>query len=309
MKIIISRKGFDGTAGGFPSPIFDDGSILSLPIPYEKGTNYEDICGARMNSGHIGKIVEDLTERSISGSMAAHLDPDLNHESISREPDWRGVFGQSSRSQCHLDKNNVRKGDLFLFFGLFHRVELDSEKRLRYIRGHLRKHVFFGWLRVDEKYSLPNKTNKELPLGDLPLWARYHPHVIYPELESKPNVIYTATDKLDLDMDVPGWGVFKKFSSELCLTHPNPPTDKKGKPKDLPSLWQLPPWMNPWKDPNQPRPPLTQYPSRNVWLGSDDKNAVLQTSKGYTGQESILDTRDYPEAWPWAKKLISTCNS
>jgi len=33
MKIILSRKGFDSTYGGFPSPIFEDGRMISLPIP------------------------------------------------------------------------------------------------------------------------------------------------------------------------------------------------------------------------------------------------------------------------------------
>ena len=33
MRLILSRKGFDSANGGCPSPIFPDGSMLSLPIP------------------------------------------------------------------------------------------------------------------------------------------------------------------------------------------------------------------------------------------------------------------------------------
>lgn len=33
MKIILSRKGFDSSYGGYPSPILPDGSLLSIPIP------------------------------------------------------------------------------------------------------------------------------------------------------------------------------------------------------------------------------------------------------------------------------------
>jgi len=33
MKLILSRKGFDSTYGGYPSPILPDGTLLSLPIP------------------------------------------------------------------------------------------------------------------------------------------------------------------------------------------------------------------------------------------------------------------------------------
>ena len=33
MKVILSRKGFDSSNGGCPSPILPDGTLLSLPIP------------------------------------------------------------------------------------------------------------------------------------------------------------------------------------------------------------------------------------------------------------------------------------
>ena len=33
-RIILSRKGFDSSSGGVASPIFSDGSLCSLPIPF-----------------------------------------------------------------------------------------------------------------------------------------------------------------------------------------------------------------------------------------------------------------------------------
>ncbi|WP_418483231.1 hypothetical protein [Dysosmobacter sp.] len=33
MKIILSRKGFDSANGGIVSPIFEDGTMVSFPIP------------------------------------------------------------------------------------------------------------------------------------------------------------------------------------------------------------------------------------------------------------------------------------
>ena len=33
MKLILSRKGFDSSAGGIASPILPDGRMISLPIP------------------------------------------------------------------------------------------------------------------------------------------------------------------------------------------------------------------------------------------------------------------------------------
>ena len=33
MKIILFKKGFDSGAGGMPSPILPDGTLLYMPIP------------------------------------------------------------------------------------------------------------------------------------------------------------------------------------------------------------------------------------------------------------------------------------
>lgn len=42
MKVVLSRKGMDSRAGGIPSPILPDGTLLSLPIPNEKsGVPYQ----------------------------------------------------------------------------------------------------------------------------------------------------------------------------------------------------------------------------------------------------------------------------
>jgi hypothetical protein len=38
MKLILSRKGFDSSTGGIPSPIFPDGRMVSLPIPDKSST-------------------------------------------------------------------------------------------------------------------------------------------------------------------------------------------------------------------------------------------------------------------------------
>lgn len=40
MKIILSRKGFDSSAGGYPSVHFvENGRLLSFPIPEENNEN------------------------------------------------------------------------------------------------------------------------------------------------------------------------------------------------------------------------------------------------------------------------------
>lgn len=82
MKIIFSRKGFDSGSGGFPSPIFPDGRLLSLPIPDKKSPiTYKDI---RWGSYNVGEVVESLTDGKITSDYRAHLDPDVDEAST-----WR----------------------------------------------------------------------------------------------------------------------------------------------------------------------------------------------------------------------------
>ena len=49
MKVILSRKGFDSSNGGCPSPILPDGTLLSLPIPTDDRDKYEDLSWKRVN--------------------------------------------------------------------------------------------------------------------------------------------------------------------------------------------------------------------------------------------------------------------
>ena len=86
MKLILSRKGFDSSLGGCASPIFEDDTFVSLPIPEESGRlRFSDIAGKL----RIGSIVEDLTgsrNKSFKASDHVHLDPDLRFESLPRKP-------------------------------------------------------------------------------------------------------------------------------------------------------------------------------------------------------------------------------
>ena len=43
MKVILSRKGFDSSNGGIVSPIFEDGSMISVPIPSKDKDQFSDL--------------------------------------------------------------------------------------------------------------------------------------------------------------------------------------------------------------------------------------------------------------------------
>jgi Nucleotide modification associated domain 3 len=143
VKIIISRKGFDSANGRVPSPIFADDTMLSLPIPYASGIPYDQINSPIEGFRCLSEIVEQLARLD---DRPAHLDPDLDPGSIARLEGWRGILGQSSGAQTHLDNNLVGPGDLFLFFGLFRRVKSNAGDRLRFVADEPRRHVLFGWL-------------------------------------------------------------------------------------------------------------------------------------------------------------------
>lgn len=297
MRIILSRKGFDSTSGGVPSPIFNDETMISLPIPRKSNLMYRQIRSIRSEFQHLGNIVEPLTEYRLSDSCCAHLDPDLDSRLIDRETDWRGIFGQNGNSQRHLAQ--VKKGDLFLFFGLFRKVGLGGKTGIRYRRGEPPMHVIYGWLRVGDVYRIPEQKD------EVPVWANYHPHIQFQEIESAPNVIYVAAEKLGPQSDLSGWGVFPRFREELCLTDLTPTVDGKGSPRGRLTRWRLPAWLYPWQEPK--RTPLSQFPNPKDWSVPDGKWTVLDTSKGRKGQESILQCNEYPEALTWAINLIETC--
>lgn len=92
MKLVLSRKGFDSENGGYPSPIFPDGRLYSLPIDYGGGsrTRYRDIgAAAGPDPCAMGAVVEQLTGGRVRGDALAHLDPDLDAGALPRLPGWR----------------------------------------------------------------------------------------------------------------------------------------------------------------------------------------------------------------------------
>jgi len=152
-RIILSRKGWDSSAGGRPSLILQDGTLVSLPIPdRESGVTFQSL---RLPNGEegIGDIVEDLTNRRILRTDEVHLDPDILISAIPRT-DFRPAFGQCGRAQSHLENQGVGKetasadADQFLFFGLY--CPVMKSDHWHYVPKTPELHVIFGWLQVGE---------------------------------------------------------------------------------------------------------------------------------------------------------------
>jgi hypothetical protein len=277
MRLILSRKGFDSTSGGAPSPIFADGSMLSLPIP-DRGSpvRYADI---RWRGSDLGGLVERLTGGALRGRLGAHLDPDLRRDARPRSPGWRPVLGQVGAAQGHLRNQGVAPGDLFLFFGLFREVDA----RLRWI-GRPR-HVVWGWLAVDaivgvDETVRPARTRRDWA------WAAGHPHLALPRDPS--NTLYVAREQLELlGARFDGAGVFESFHPSRQLTATDAGT---------PSSWRLPAAFLPAGG------PVLSYHPPERWTRAGPE--VLLRAAG-RGQEFVLDLTRCPGALEWAVSLLA----
>lgn len=277
MKLILSRKAFDSSAGKVANPILDDGSMIPMPIPDKQSPiRYRDITIAGQN---LGTVASDLTSGRTPADHFAHLDPDLIESAYPREPGWRPLFGQVDAAQSVLEREGVGPGDLFLFFGWFRRTT-STGGRLRFVPGAPDMHVIWGWMQIDEV----------VPIGSVahPAWMKYHPHLASPR--GRGNTVYTAREKLTLggiDLGLPGAGVFDRYDDRLRLT-------KQGSSR---SLWSLPAWFAP----DTSRPALGYHSDRTRWRRGGERVDLQSAARG---QEFVLDTSWYPEAIHWVRGLL-----
>lgn len=280
MKIILSRKGFDGEAGRVPSPILPDGRLCSLPIPSLDSRRLREV---NWHGMPLSNIVADLTRGRLGRTSRIHLDPDLRRDAVPRLPGWRPTFGQVSSAQSHLSEQGVGPGDLFLFFGWFRQTVMLND-RLTYLPRSPHVHLLFGWLQVDRVVRLDEGQS-------VPIWAREHPHVRRRSSIGSNNTIYIASPRLRIPgmrRKVPGAGVFPKLRNELILTAPN---------QSHRSLWQLPKWFLP----RRARPALTYHEKLARW--ERRRNCCLLRAVK-RGQEFVLDDVHYPEASRWVRDLV-----
>ena len=213
-KFILSRKGFDSKTGGCPSPIFPDGTMYSLPIPGDDDEVPIRYRGLNHGNINIGQVVEDLTGGRHGAWDLAGLDPDVRPDAIPRHNGWRGLFGQTWTSQTHLANQCVGAGDVFLFFGLFRRVQ-ETRAGWRFVRDAPELHMLWGWLQIEQVCRVD-----EIRHDEKFDWATYHCHFSW---SGDPrNTLYVATHQLHLTETVttPGAGVFPRFNGRLVLTRP-----------------------------------------------------------------------------------------
>lgn len=294
MRLIFSRKGFDSSYGGSPSPILEDGTIVSFPIPdtdcdKEYSIRYRDLHPQGVD---IGKLVDDLAVKTKHGKISskdlAHFDPDLCKEAFQpRESGWRGIFGQCLAAQGHLRNQSVEIGDLFLFYGLYRKVILIKGKYL-YDSSSKPIHLIWGWMQIGDIVDIANEQaiNKiQYP------WATYHPHYHFQKQPAN-NTLYVASEALSIEgfgaNKTKSFGVFEHYREELQLTDPD---------YDKTSYWRLPNWMYQ----ENKLCPLTYNKNREWKL----ENGFARLKSFTRGQEYVCDVNGIPDSLIWLESLLT----
>lgn len=272
MKVILSRKGFDSSAGGYASFIYPNGKMQSLPIPstndsirYSEVTSLYKYASLYETMKSVNPKIRSKKMVELTQDTTCHLDPDLDENSLIRPVGWRGCFGQCNAAQTVLAKNKVGHNDLFLFFGWFKNYIENEKPSLESGEG---KHVIFGYLQIDE--VLYTKGN------NIPEWLQRHPHGTPVRSERDNNCIYIARKSASWNALLPGYGIFK-YSPDLVLT-------KEGYSR---SKWNLP---DIFKNAD------IGYHNSNSW-----KDDYFQSA--CRGQEFVIQDNDAIEEW--AKNIIN----
>ena len=287
MNVIFSRKGFDSSSGGSPSPLLPDQTLLSMPIPAVVGPSR--YCDLKAPGGvSYAEILRQLGwnqrkhKRGWRNNAAiCHCDPDLRAECMPRPAGWRPSFGQIGVGQVQLTPFNIDTGDLFLFFGLFRQTELVQNK-VQFIREARPFHGLFAWLRVGEIITLENSAKLNDALTRHP-WLATHPHVT-DQVHWRSKVCRNGANTLYLSAEGPmGAGLFK-HSDATRLTAEGQRV----------SLWRTFPWLGRHRNRKFSR---CADPAR-----LQHSNGLLDTHAG-RWQELVVNSANYPEVSAWADEL------
>ena len=313
-RIILSRKGFDSSAGGGFSPFdLDTGKYIVLPIPENKKDRdistpkYEDIkIESRYFEGCDASNLKELMwayhyrwppiikRNKSEESDYAHFDPWLGScPWLSEDSDHHkgiGAFGQVDRAQTILCKNGVGEGSLFLFFSRFKPINWTKASRFNDIdisTEHLKEGVYFiyGWFKVGEVIDKFEKIDNSdlLSQGEKTKLKEHHPHATqkyFGECRDKNNTIYIA-DKLLFPYDtVGGCGYFDRLSENLLLTATDS-AQEHCKVNWIPSRWKMKPGFS-------FETCKSNFTERKHWYDTDRDGSYL-VKTGWRWQEAVFE--------------------
>lgn len=292
-RIVLSRKGSDATAGGFPSPVLPDGRLAMVPIP-EDGSGVT--AGELRVGGHaladlaaalgVRRVRTGRGRRPLTPATEVHADPDLDPAALPRPPGWRPLSGPAERSGSRL---SLASSDAVLasvmrasaprrrisaspagsarptcseFWG-WYRHTARTGAGLAWTGEPTGFHALHGWLEVGEVVPVSAAT-------DLP-WAARHPHLV--RRDRPANVLYVAARA----------GTFT-WGEGLRLTAPG---------SRLRSRWRVPAALHPPR--HRQRGPTTATGA--AWRRDGDG---VELAVVHQGQEFVVSATGALVDWPRA---------
>ena len=265
-RIILSRKGFDSSAGGHPNWIFKN-KLYPIPIPQA----YSGIAYKEMQFENNLSYFDVMKDLGITQFSEGHLDPDIHAKQLSqRKTHWQGIFGQHGAALSHLNHRNVGEDDLFLFFGWFKQIDYVNNK-FSYVKEAPDIHVVWGYLEVDQIIDFQKKRPD--------LWMQYHPHYVFREDYSTLNSLFLAKPNSTLFPNQPG-AAWLNFHEKLILTKPEE-NKKRGQ-------WLLPRCFFD----NDDKCLLSYHEKR---IGKKKNKNWYEVAAANRGQEFVLNTELLPK--------------
>jgi len=270
LRVVLSRKGFDSSYGGYPSPILPDGTLVSFPIPsmkyssslYPKGQTPK--WKTRNNENYHSLSYSDL---ALPFSVKQYLKSENLHLTTYRDlldqllP--QGILKQNKEKYpkefewtCHFDPDlepSVLKRSTE-WRGLFGQAD-KAELHLR--KNHVGEDdlfLFFGWFRKTIlnnnklEYDSNDRNGVHIIYGYLQIdykisknskqdivqsWMNYHPHFRSKLWDEEHNAVYVARKNLSWNDKIPGAGLFS-YHPKLVLTE----TSRLNNPKNLRTFWK-----------------------------------------------------------------------
>ncbi len=210
MNIIFSRKGFDARAGGFPSLIFPDGSLFSIPIPSSSNHCYYSSLVFNYKGQPIQEILNQVTNGKINNDgKKSDCDYTMPIQGCHHDPMYipalnRLVLGQAGGAESHLRNKGVNKDDIFLFYGWFKEIK-QANGCWSYNGRDI--HLIWSSMTVESWFNLDTPSGIKNALMCFPE-INVHPHLAS-GWDFSPNGIYVSGQPPDKLLP---------YSTDRCLT-------------------------------------------------------------------------------------------
>lgn len=292
MKVILSRKGFDSSWGGFPSIILPKEmgrKMISFPIPVtspEIGIKAEDIYyveAGKTLKDFFNELPIEQEKKYINNKTGFHVDPEVQNIKIDNQKSFiergYGTLGQCSAAAGHLANNGISAGGIsekdpaiFLFFGWFCKTEIENDK-IKYIGNPLVDgfHAIWGYLIAVEA----------IEILDISKHPELKEHLHY---RNKNHKEYKKGDKNTIFIGNK-FGTFN-YSDNLRLTYFD---DKKTKNRR--TIWAIPSFIS-----------EMTYNNKRIKEGKTKGNKLIIDAAS-RGQEFVITKADEEEMKKWLDNL------